>query len=99
MTMLLRVTLSGVTPIAFASVEAMLLVAAALAAAGAVLTAVILARSRHRRPTPDDEPVRRSPSPSSLGMPDDPIVAALVGAEDDRRSRRARRADPVEPRT
>jgi hypothetical protein len=50
-----------------------------------------------RRGSPDEEAVRRAPSPSSLGMDDDPIVSALVGTSGGRRSQRPRKPDRTEP--
>lgn len=32
-----------------------------------------------RRRSPPEAPIRRTPSPASVGLDDDPIVAALVG--------------------
>ena len=80
--MLARTAVWGPMPVAFVSVEALLLVAACLAAIGAVLTAWLVIRpGRRDRPGPsdddDDDDVRRSPSPASLGLDEDPIVAAL----------------------
>ena len=89
----------GAVPIVFVTVDTLFLVAAGLAAGGAILTGIILVRSRRRRAARDDRGVRRTPSPSSLGLPDDPIVAALVGAEDQPPRRRARRTDHLDPPT
>ena len=78
--MLARTAVWGPMPVAFVSVEALLLVAACLAAIGAVLTAWLVIRPGRRdrpRPSDDDDDVRRSPSPASLGLDEDPIVAAL----------------------
>jgi hypothetical protein len=88
--------LIGATPIAFVSVEALLVIGASVAAAGAVITGVIAFRAT-RRGSPDEEAVRRAPSPSSLGMDDDPIVSALVGTGGGRRSPRPRKPDRTEP--
>jgi hypothetical protein len=87
--------LIGATPIAFVPVEALLVLGAIVAAAGAVITGVIAFRAG-RRASPDDEAVRRTPSPSSLGMDDDPIVSALVGTSG-RASQRPRKPDRSEP--
>jgi hypothetical protein len=88
--------LMGATPIAFVSVEALLVIGAIVAAAGAVITGVIAFRAS-RRGSPGEEAVRRAPSPSSLGMDDDPIVAALVGTTGSPRSQRPRNPDRTEP--
>jgi len=88
--------LIGATPIAFVSVEALLVIGAIVAAAGAVITGVIAFRAT-RRGSPDEQAVRHAPSPSSLGMDDDPIVSALVGTGGGRRSQRARKPDRTEP--
>jgi hypothetical protein len=85
------------TPIAFVSVEALLVVGAAVAATGAVVAGVIAFRASRRPGSPNEEAVRRSPSPSSLGMADDPIVAALVATDGERRSRAPRRPNRTEP--
>jgi hypothetical protein len=85
------------TPIAFVSVESLLIVGAMVAAACAVITGVIAFRASRRRGSSDEEAVRRAPSPSSLGMADDPIVAALVATDGERRSRPARSPDRTEP--
>ena len=77
----------GAAPIAFVSVEALLIVGAIVAGAGAVIAGVIAFRSSRGRGPSEEESVRHSPSPSSLGMADDPIVAALVAADGKRRSR------------
>ena len=87
--------LIGATPIAFVSVEALLVLGAIVAAAGAVITGVIAFRAS-RQASPDEEAVRRAPSPSSLGMDDDPIVSALVGTSG-RGSQRPRKPDRTEP--
>ena len=92
----LYAALIGATPIAFASVEALLLIGAIVVAAGAVIAGVIAFRASRREP-PHEEGVRHAPSPSSLGMADDPIVAALVGTSGDRQSRRPRKPDRSEP--
>jgi hypothetical protein len=95
----LSASLVGVTPIAFATAETLLVVGAMVAAVGAVITGVIAFRASRRRGSLDDDRGRRaaSPSPSSLGMADDPIVAALVGDQDRRTSRPARRSDRTDP--
>ena len=96
MVRLLSAALMGAAPIAFVSAETFLIVGAIVAGTGAVITGVIGFRAS-RRASPDEESVRRSPSPSSLGMADDPIVAALVASDGDRRSRLARRPDRTDP--
>jgi uncharacterized iron-regulated membrane protein len=84
----LRVALSGATPIAFVSADALLLVVAALAGGGAVLIGILAFRARRRAP-PAEVSARRAPSPSSVGLADDPIVAALgVGVEQGERPRK-----------
>jgi len=88
--------LIGATPIAFVSFEALLVIGAIAAAAGAVITGVIAFRAS-RRGSPDEEAVQRAPSPSSLGMDDDPIVSALVGTSGARRPQRPRKPDRTEP--
>jgi hypothetical protein len=78
MPMIVRAALSGTAPVAFVSVEALLIVAACLAAVGALLTAWLVARpGRGDPPADDDEVRRRAPSPASVGLDEDPIVAAL----------------------
>ena len=91
-----RAALMGATPMAFVSVEALLVVGAMVAALGAVITAAIAVRAS-RRGSPDVGDRRRAPTPSSLGMADDPIVAALVGTPGDQRSKRPRHPDRTEP--
>ena len=89
--------LMGATSMAFVSVEALLVVGAIIAATGAVVTGVMAIRASRRGP-PDEEALRRrTPSRSSLSMDDDPIVAALVGTDRDRRSRFPRKPDRTEP--
>jgi len=88
--------LMGATSMAFVSVEALLVVGAIVAATGAVITGVMAIRAG-RGGLPDEEAVRRTPSRSSLAMDDDPIVAALVGTDRDRRSRFPRKPDRTEP--
>jgi len=92
----LHLTLIGPTPMAFISVEALLIVGALVAAAGAVITGVIAVRAS-RRGSLEEQVPRRAPSRSSLGMDDDPIVAALVGTDRDRSSRFPRKPDRTEP--
>ena len=98
MVRLLSAALMGATPIAFVSAETLLIFGAIVAGAGAVITGVIAFRASRRGPS-EEEAVRRSPSPSpsSLGMADDPIVAALVATDGDRRSRAARPSDRTDP--
>jgi hypothetical protein len=90
-----RAALMGATPIAYVSVEA-LLVGAIVAAVGAVITAAIAVRASGRG-SPDEGDRRRAPTPSSLGMADDPIVASLVGTRGDQRPKRHRNPDRTEP--
>ena len=90
-----RAALMGATPVAFVSVEALLVVGAIVAAVGAVITVVIAVRAGRRGS--DEEEARRTPTPSSLGMADDPIVAALVGTNGDRQSKRPAGPDRTEP--
>ena len=90
-----RAALMGATPMAFVSVEALLVIGAIVAAIGAVITGVIAVRAS-RRGSPDEGDVRRAPTPSSLGMADDPIVAALVGTPGDPRAKRPRNPDRTE---
>jgi len=98
MTTLMRAALPGAMPLAFVSVEALLIVAAGLAALGAALTVVLAHRARRQGAERSEPPRRRAPSPSSLGMADDPIVAAIeAGAEKDRPARRVNGADRIEP--
>jgi hypothetical protein len=92
----LHLTLIGATPMAFISVEALLIIGALVAAASAVITGVIAVRAS-RRGSLEEEVPRRAPSRSSLGMDDDPIVAALVGTDRDRSSRFPRKPDRTEP--
>ena len=91
-----RGALLGATPIAFVSVEALLVLGAIVAAVGAVITGVVAVRAS-RRGSPNEEEVRRAPTPSSLGMADDPIVASLVGTRGDQRPKRHRNPDRTEP--
>jgi hypothetical protein len=84
-------------PFAFVSVEALLIVAAALAALGAALTVVLALRARRRGPEIGEPPSRRAPSPSSLGMADDPIVAAIEAGADANRRRRVDGTEQSEP--
>ncbi len=82
---------------AFVSVEALLIVAAGLAALGAALTVALSLRARRRGAEQSEPPRRRAPSPSSLGMADDPIVAAIeAGTEQGRPTRRVTGADRTE---
>lgn len=98
MTPLVGAALWGATPLAFVPVEALLIVAAGLAAVGAALTAVLARRAGRQQAEPSEHPRRRPPSPSSLGMADDPIVAAIeAGAEDGRPARRVHPGDRIEP--
>ncbi len=98
MDMLVRAALSGAAPLAFVTVEALLLVAAGLAAVGAALTAVLAYRAARGRAEPSEKPLRRGPSPSSVGLADDPIVAAIdAAAEAGRRPRRVRHVDQIDP--
>ena len=97
MTTLVRATLSGAMPLAFVSVEGLLIVAAGLAALGAALTVALALRARRKGAEPSEPPRRRAPSPSSLGMADDPIVAAIeAGTEQGRPRRRVSGADRIE---
>jgi hypothetical protein len=98
MTTLVRATLSGAMPLAFVSVEALLIVAAGLAALGAALTLALAHRARRPGSEGSDPPRRRAPSPSSLGMADDPIVAAIeAGTDHGRPRRRVNDSDRLEP--
>ena len=74
--------------------EALLVAAAALAAGGAVVAGVLAYRGR-RASGEDPDSVRRAPSPSSVGLADDPIVAA-IGLDGERR-RRVRPPEGVDP--
>jgi hypothetical protein len=98
MTTLLRAALPGAMPLAFVSVEALLIVAAGLAALGAALTVALAYRARRPGAERSEPPRRRAPSPSSLGMADDPIVAAIeAGAGKGRPARHVNGADRIEP--
>ena len=98
MTTPVRAALSGATSLAFVSVEALLIVAAGLAALGAALTVALALRTRRPGAEEREPPRRRAPSPSSLGMADDPIVAAIeAGAEQGRPRRRVNGTDRIEP--
>ena len=98
MTALVLATLQGTAPLAFLSVEALLIAAAGLAAVGASLTVALAYRARRQGTERSEHPRRRAPSPSSLGMADDPIIAAIeAGAETSGTSRRVRREDRIEP--
>lgn len=98
MSTLLHAAHSVAAPLAFVTVESLLIVSAALAAVGAALTAVLAYRAARGRGEREEPPRRRAPSPSSLGMADDPIVAAIdAAAERGGRRRRVRHADRIEP--
>ncbi len=98
MTTLVRAALIGATPLAFVSVEALLIMAAVLAALGAALTVALARRAGRQGAEGSEPPRRRAPSPSSLGMADDPIVAAIESGADKRRpARHVNGADRVEP--
>ena len=98
MTTLMRAALSGATPLAFVSIEVLLIAAAALAGLGAALTVALVRRAGRNHAEASEQPRRRAPSPSSLGMDDDPIVAAIeAGADKGRPSRRVHGPDRVEP--
>jgi uncharacterized iron-regulated membrane protein len=90
-----------VPALAFVTVEALLIVAAGLAALGAAVTAAAVLRSRRRRNVGvEDARRRRAPSPSSVGLADDPIVTALRAPRTDQAGRRSgRRSDPTDPQT
>ena len=88
--------LMGATPMAFVSVEALLVIGAIVAAAGAVITGVIAFRATRRRAA------GRGGGPAGAvavepRMDDDPIVSALVGTSGGRRSQRPRKPDRTEP--
>lgn len=96
----LGAALSETTPFGFVSVEALLLAAGGLAAVGAMLTVFSVVRSRRtRRPEHGSEGRRRAPTPASLGLDDDPIVAAIVSADEPGRLPGTGRSDPVDPLT
>jgi hypothetical protein len=98
MSTLALTALSGTMPLAFVSGEALLIAAAGLAALGAALTVVIARRADRQKPESREHVHRRAPSPSSLGMADDPIVAAIeAGAEQGAPSRRVRSPDRIDP--
>jgi hypothetical protein len=85
--------------LAFVTSEAVPFVVAGLAAIGAALAGVVVLR-RARRPNADaaDEARRRAPSPSSVGLEEDPIVAALrAGKGGARRRELAQSTDPEDP--
>jgi hypothetical protein len=65
------------------TMETLLIAAAALAAGGAVVAGVLAFRGR-RQAMDNPGSVRRAPSPSSVGLADDPIVAAIAGDGDRR---------------
>jgi hypothetical protein len=75
------------------TMEALLIAAAALAAGGAVVAGVLAFRGR--RPTDDPGSIRRAPSPSSVGLADDPIVAGM-GVDGDGRTR-LRHTERIDP--
>lgn len=98
MTAFVRASVFEATPLAFVSIEALLIAAAVLAAAGAALAVALAHRAGRQRAERSEPPRRRAPSPSSLGMADDPIIAAMeAGAEAGRPRRRANGADRIEP--
>jgi hypothetical protein len=70
-------------PSATGGIDGLLLMAAGLGGGGLLGGGLWLMRRRPPEPEPQ---IRRGPSPASLGLDDDPIVAALV-----RRSDAARR--------
>jgi len=76
------------------TMEALLIAAAALAAGGAVVAGVLAFRGR-RRPTDGPGSIRRAPSPSSVGLADDPIVAGM-GVDGDGRTR-LRHTERIDP--
>ncbi len=96
MTTLLGAALSGATPLAFVSAEVLLVVAAGLAALGAALTIALVRRAGRKEAERTEQPRRRAPSPASLGMAEDPIVAAIEADAAEGKRKRARHADQIE---
>jgi hypothetical protein len=89
---------STTAPLAFITVEALLLIAGGLAAVGAAASVIVVRQARRRRASGAQLAGRRAPSPSSVGLAEDPIVAALrAHAADPRRRQSPRRVDPVDP--
>ena len=83
-------------PSATGGIHGLLLMAAGLG--GALLGAALWLM--RRRPPEPEPPIRRTPSPASLGLDDDPIVAALVRRSDaSRRDRTAVLPGEDSPRT
>jgi hypothetical protein len=87
--------------LAFVPADALLLAAAGLAALGAAVTGAAVLRSRRRRSAGvEDARRRRPPSPSSVGLADDPIVTGLRAPRPGRTRRGSdRRVNPTDPRT
>jgi hypothetical protein len=87
--------------LAFVTVEALPFVAAGLAALAAAIAGVVVFRKARRpRPSADtaDERRRRAPSPASVGLDDDPIVAALRAGKGRARRREAEPASDPDDR-
>ncbi len=74
-------------PSAAGGIDGLLLMAAGLG--GGALLGAGLWLVRRRPPEPEPQ-IRRGPSPASLGLDDDPIVAALVRRSDAARHDRSR---------
>jgi hypothetical protein len=93
MTTFLGAASLGATPFAFVAAEVLLVVAAGLAALGAALTVALVRRAGRKGAERAEQPRRRAPSPASLGMADDPIVAAIEASAAEGRPKRAHHAD------
>ena len=98
MTTLVRAALSGATPLAFVSADALLIVAAGLAALGAALTVALALRARRRGAEPSEPPASTSAvtvEPRDGRRPDRRRHRGRHGAESAGRRVTGRR--PVEP--
>jgi hypothetical protein len=85
-------------PAATSGLDGLLFLAVGIA--GGLLLGAVIASLTRRRPAAAEERARRAPSPASLGLDEDPIVAALVSRSGDPRTARRRfRPDDDAPLT